>query len=70
MEIEINKGRVSEDLYVVVSVLEAAHMWGVNPNTIRYHIDRGHLAARKCGHTVIVSVASLVALYGPPPPKG
>lgn len=61
------KTRVSdEDLYLVLSISEAAEIWHVSPSTLRYHIDRGTLPARKCGHTVIVPVTGMIALYGNP----
>lgn len=54
------------DLYSVLSIAEAAALWGVSPATVRYHIDRGNIVARKCGHTVIVPSVCMVALYGLP----
>lgn len=63
---EDTKKAGEEDLYYVLSIAEAAAIWGVSTAVIRYHINRSNIASRKCGHTVIVPVVCMVALYGPP----
>lgn len=61
------KGNIKDDdLYMVLSIAEAAAIWHVSTSTVRYHIDAGNLPARKCGHTIIVPAIGMIALYGPP----
>jgi len=60
--------RVGEtDLQRVVTLSEAACLWYRHRSTLRYAIDAGLIAARQSGRTWLLSVASLVAHYGPPP---
>lgn len=54
--------RVLED---VTTVKEAANMTGYHPQTIRYNIDAGNIAAVQVGKTWLISVPSLKALYPP-----
>ena len=61
------KNREGEaDLRRVVSLSEAAQLWRVAEPTLRYHLVQDTLCGRKAGRVWLVSVASLVALYGPP----
>lgn len=55
-----------EYLKRVVTLGEAAQLWAVGNGTLRYHLARGTLCGRKAGAVWLVSVASMVALYGPP----
>lgn len=54
------------DLYRVVTLAEAAYMWGQNSRSIMYHILRDRIEARKAGRCWLVSVASLCDHYGEP----
>jgi len=67
---EINAYRRSyagEDyLYTVVTLTEAARRWKRHPMTIRRHIDSGRLCARKSDHIWLISVDSLIELWGGP----
>jgi len=58
-----------ENLARVMTVQEAAAIFGVSESTIRYAIDRDKLAARQssAGRTWFISVASLVEIYGHSP---
>lgn len=55
------------DLYQVVTLTEACALWYRHRSTLRYAIDAGLVSARQSGRTWLVSVASLVQHYGPPP---
>lgn len=54
------------DLYRVVTLTEASRLWYRHRSTLRYAIDAGLVSARQSGRTWLISVASLVAHYGPP----
>jgi hypothetical protein len=53
-------------VYDVLTVVEAAHMFGFTYNAIIGNILRGHLIARKSGRWWLISYLSLVAIYGNP----
>lgn len=57
-------------LYQVVTVREAAMMYYMAENTIKYHLAKGHLTYRKaCGADnapLLIDGASLIALWGEP----
>jgi hypothetical protein len=53
----------------VVTMSEAARMYYRDRQTVRYAIDAGNLAARQCGRNWLVSVPSLIALWGNPPSR-
>jgi len=50
-----------KELARVVTLAEAARMVFKHPNTLRYAIDAGNLAAVRCGRVWLVSVSSLNA---------
>lgn len=58
----------------VVTIREAASMYYVRPDTIRYHLDRGRLVWRKAtdarNGVILIELNSLVALYGEPQNMG
>lgn len=49
-----------------ITITEAAKRWKKHPATIRLHIDEGKLKARKSVHVWIISIPSILALYGNP----
>lgn len=51
----------------VVTLSTAARLYCRDRSTIRYAIDAGNLAACKDGRIWLISVPSLVALWGNPP---
>lgn len=53
-------------LYSVVSQSEAQMMWAKSQKTIDMARWRGRLQCRKSGKQWLITVASLVALYGQP----
>jgi predicted NAD-dependent protein-ADP-ribosyltransferase YbiA (DUF1768 family) len=57
----------------VLTIQEVSKWWDKNPNTVRYHINRGNLRWRyiDTGKIVLVERASVEALWGPPvyPPE-
>lgn len=55
------------DLQSVFTIKEAASLWFKHPSTLRYHIDKGNLAARKSGKLWLISKDSLIAYYGHSP---
>jgi hypothetical protein len=56
----------ADDLRRVVSLSEAAQIWRVAEPTLRYHLVQDTLCGRKAGRVWLISVASMVAVYGPP----
>lgn len=57
-------------LYSLVTIPEAADLFCRGRGTIRYHIDRGNLEWRKTEGEkgiYLISLQSLIALYGTPP---
>lgn len=50
----------------VCTVPEACALWDKPRNTLLYAIDTGNVIARKSGKTWILSLHSLVALWGKP----
>lgn len=50
-----------EELAQVVTLAEAARMSYRHPNSVKYAIDAGNVAATKCGRVWLVSVRSLKA---------
>lgn len=59
--------RAGEDvLHQVVTISEAARLWGYHPDTLRNAIDTGRVNARKSAGTWLISTASLMVRYGPP----
>ena len=60
--------RLGEDaLHQVVTVREAAELWGYHPRTSQLAINLGRINARKSGCIWLVSTASLLQHYGSPP---
>jgi len=53
------------ELDAVIKVSEAAKIACVHPRTIRYHITRGNINAKKFGSLYAVSLTSLNAYYFP-----
>lgn len=53
-------------LYTVVSQSEAQMMWGKSQKTLDMARWRGRVQCRKSGKQWLITVASLVALYGAP----
>lgn len=53
----------------VVTLSEAARLYYRDKKTVRYAIDAENLAARQCGRNWLVSVPSLIALWGNPPSR-
>lgn len=47
----------------VVTVSEAAKIYGVGERTIRYHVDAGNLTFRKAGTRILIDRASLENLH-------
>ena len=52
------------ELERVITLAEAAEHYCVHPQTLRYHIDRGNLTARRSGNAWLIHRASLDRLYG------
>lgn len=50
-------------VYAVVTRAEAARVWRVSYQSLRYAVDAGIVAARWAGGTWLISVASLDAQY-------
>jgi predicted NAD-dependent protein-ADP-ribosyltransferase YbiA (DUF1768 family) len=52
----------------VLTIQEVSKWWDKNPNTVRYHINRGNVRWRyiDTGKIVLVERASVEALWGPP----
>lgn len=57
---------LQQGLYDVVSQSEAQRMWGKSQKTLDFARWRGMVKARKSGKQWLITVASLVALYGLP----
>lgn len=57
------------ELSQVVTLAEAARMVYRDPKSIRYAIDAGHIAAKRCGYIWLVSVPSLFNHFPPPKPR-
>lgn len=55
-----------ETLFPGITIPEAAKLYGKHPNTVRFAIDVGQLRARKSCGTWLVSIPSLIALWGSP----
>lgn len=55
-----------DDLMLVTTVATVAEYWHYHPDTIRYHCERGTLAARKDGKTWLISLRSVIDLWGIP----
>jgi hypothetical protein len=57
-------------LLAVLTIQEAAELFGYSPKTIMYRITEGHIAWRKVGGErrglYLVSLDSLIRLYGQP----
>jgi hypothetical protein len=51
----------------VTTLAGAARMYYRDPKTVRYAIDTNNLAAVRDGRVWLVSIPSLVALWGEPP---
>lgn len=54
------------DLMRVTTVSSVAEYWGVAKNTVVYHILRENIAAVKDGGIWIVSIQSVIDLWGMP----
>ena len=52
--------------YNVVTLREASHMWGVSRHQLMMSIYQGRLSARKSCGTWLVSVKSMLNLFGEP----
>lgn len=69
-ELTINRRYRSRVLGSVTTLQEASKLWGKSTTTLRYHIKRGSLDARRTcvsnRGTVLISVESLIELYGDP----
>jgi len=59
--------KMFEPLAFVTTISEAAELWYRHRSTIRYAIDAGNIAAVQSGRTWLISVPSLVAIWGDPP---
>lgn len=57
---------LNEGLYTVVSQAEAQRMWRKSQKALDWARWRGQVKARKSGRNWLITVASLVALYGQP----
>lgn len=55
-----------DDLMRVTTVPTVARYWHFSENTVRYHCERGTLAAVKDGCTWLISLQSVVDLWGVP----
>lgn len=62
----ISNEAVSEGLYNVVAQSEAQAMFGKSQKTIDVARWRGRLIYRKSGKVWLITLASLIALYGMP----
>lgn len=63
---EAERQRFESALYRVTTVPEACKLWKKPRNTLLYAIDAGNLTARKSGKNWLVSVESLIHLWGHP----
>jgi hypothetical protein len=55
-----------DDLMRVTTISTVARYWHYHPETVRYHCERGSLAAVKDGGTWLISLQSVVDLWGVP----
>lgn len=55
-----------DDLMRVTTVPTVAELWHFDQSTVRYHCERGTLAAVKDGQTWLISLQSVVELWGIP----
>lgn len=51
------------ELDMVLTLAEAARRYYVDPTTLSYAIDLGHLAALRCGRIVLISTRSLESYF-------
>lgn len=57
---------VLRDLFAVETVPEAARRWNVHQNTIRTAMTAGKLDCRLAGGTWLITVFSLIKVFGKP----
>jgi hypothetical protein len=68
----MSKQSFNPELYSLVTIKEAAHMYYRSPGTIRYHLDRGNLKWRLSDPdnprraVCLITLSSLINLYGNP----
>lgn len=62
----ISESALRGGLYTVVSQSEAQRMWGKGQKTVDWARVRGKLDSRKSGKVWLITVASLIALWGQP----
>jgi len=58
------KKQVIDVLAMVCSVSEAAKMFCVHENTVKYHIKNGSINARLVGRDYVIEIESLRGIYG------
>lgn len=54
------------EIWTLVTISEAAALYHYAPNTIRYHLNRGNLQFRQTGKVYLITLQSLIALWGLP----
>lgn len=59
---------MDNSLFSVVTITEAAELWGLHENTIRRAIDAKYkpIQARRSGRVILLSYASCVSRWGKP----
>lgn len=68
MQNQTNNPPQLSPLFQVVTIQEAARLFFVHENTIRYHLDHNHLIYRKVGGELrglfLIELHSLIRLFG------
>lgn len=54
------------DVNAIASLQEVAICWGKHPQTVRQAIRSDRLVARQLGHEWVISIDSVIALWGEP----